>query len=71
MAAKATHMNTTAWVIIAFVAAGVAYDIYAGLTWGYEGTVSYDLLVASHAHPIIAFAAGLLCGHLFWSQPGK
>jgi hypothetical protein len=61
-------MNTTAWVICFTVLMLVLYDIYAVVTWGYEGTISRDILFASLKHPIIAFAAGLLCGHLFWPQ---
>jgi hypothetical protein len=50
----------------------VAYDVYLAVRWGYEATISYQLLQASRAEPIIPLALGLvlgiLLGHLFWPQ---
>lgn len=65
-------MNFTAWLLVAVVVGLSAYDIFAAVKWGYHGTISYDILTMAMAHPIVAFAAGVLCGHLFWPQcPGK
>ena len=61
-------MNVTAWLLVAVAGLLILYDIYAAVRWGYDGTISRDMLVASLSHPIIAFAAGVLCGHLFWPQ---
>jgi hypothetical protein len=63
-------MNITAWLIVAVVFLLVGWDIYAAVKWGYNGTISRDILMAAYSHPIIPFAAGVLCGHLFWSQGG-
>ena len=50
----------------------VAYDVYLAVRWGSEATISYQLLQASRAEPIIPLALGLvlgiLLGHLFWPQ---
>ena len=62
------NMNVTAWIIIVVIFLLVLWDIYAQCRWGYEGTISRDILQASYAHPIIPLAAGLLLGHLFWPQ---
>ena len=61
-------MNVTAWFIVLLVFLLAGYDVYAAVKWGYQGTISYDILTAAQTHPIIAFAAGVLCGHLFWPQ---
>jgi hypothetical protein len=61
-------MNFTAWLLVVLTGLLIIYDIYAGVRWGYEGTISRDILVAAYEHPVIAFAAGVLCGHLFWPQ---
>jgi hypothetical protein len=64
-------LNFTAWLIVFLVFALSIYDIYAALRWGYHGTISYDILTAAQQKPVIAFAAGILCGHLFWPQGDK
>lgn len=61
-------MNFTAWLLVAVAIFLGVYDIYAAWKWGYHGTISYDILSAALMHPILAFAAGVLCGHLFWPQ---
>lgn len=61
-------MNLTAWILIAVVALLIFWDGYAAVRWGYTGTISYDILIASKSHPIIAFAIGIVAGHLFWQQ---
>jgi len=36
-----------------------------------EATISKVTLLLAHKMPIIPFAVGVLCGHLFWSQKDK
>lgn len=61
-------MNLTAWIIVAATFVLVGWDIFAAVKWGYEGTISRDILCAAYQQPVIPFAAGILCGHLFWPQ---
>ena len=62
------NMNVTAWVLFVVVLFLVLWDISAQCRWGYEGTISRDILQASFANPIIPLAAGIIIGHLFWPQ---
>lgn len=55
-------------VIIATIAVLIGYDIFAAVTGGMDATISAVLLKWSKEYLVIPFAAGLLCGHLFWSQ---
>lgn len=61
-------INTTAWWLIAVVTLLIGYDIFAVLRWGYHGTISYDVLTAAKAYPVLPFAMGVVCGHLLWPQ---
>lgn len=61
-------MKVTVIVIIVSIAALICYDIYALVQFGVDATISAITLRAAMRHPIISFAAGVLCGHLFWSQ---
>lgn len=45
-----------------------AYDIAAYLYGGPGSTISEVILDAARQHPALPFAAGFLCGHLFWPQ---
>jgi hypothetical protein len=60
--------KVTACFIVVFIAIAIVYDIFAGLTWGVEATISRTVWYASKAHPVFPFATGVLCGHLFASQ---
>jgi hypothetical protein len=33
-----------------------------------DATISWIILTTAKSYPIIAFGAGLLCGHLFWQN---
>lgn len=61
-------MNTTAWVLIGVLSALVAWDVFAELRWGYEGTISHDVLQAALKYPLVPLAVGVVLGHLFWPQ---
>lgn len=61
-------MNTTTILLLTIAGVLIGYDIFAVLKWGYHGTISYDLLTNAEKRPIIAFAMGVVCGHLFWPQ---
>lgn len=60
-------MNTLQFILI-LAAVIVVYDLIVFLFEGPDHTISVVLLNLSHKHPIVSFAAGLLMGHLFWSQ---
>jgi hypothetical protein len=59
--------KTTVILILAVISLGL-YDIYAAWRFGITGTISYVIYHDSKSYPIIAFAMGVICGHLFWAQ---
>ena len=61
-------MHGTTEVIVLAVICLVCWDIFAAAVWGRTATISYDVMTSSKLYPGIAFAAGVLCGHLFFSQ---
>lgn len=61
-------MNPTQWFLVAVGIMLIVWDTYAASRWGYQGTISYDLLTDAEKRPIIAFAMGVVAGHLFWPQ---
>lgn len=61
----------TVVIIVLMVVGGALYDVVALVNGGVEATISRVVLNASCKHPIIAFAMGVLCGHLFWPQRGQ
>lgn len=56
-----TVVLTTVVIMLA-----IGYDVWTLMTRGYGTTVSYNLLYFSRKYPIIAFAIGVVVGHLFW-----
>jgi len=58
----------TGCVIVGAILALGAYDVYALISGGVEATLSRVTLRTALNHPIVPFAAGILCGHLFWPQ---
>jgi hypothetical protein len=56
----------TASLIVAVVVLGAIYDIIAAVVGGQESTISVIVWNVSLKHPVIPFAVGVLCGHLFW-----
>jgi hypothetical protein len=63
-----TGAKITGCFIIAFIAIGIGYDIFAAVHWGVDATISRVLLNAATGWPSVAFAFGFLMGHLFGSQ---
>jgi hypothetical protein len=56
---------TRVLIIVAIIALAI-YDIVALAYGGVEATISFILLDWSYKCPALPFAAGFLCGHLFW-----
>jgi len=63
--------RTSQAVVIFTVIVIIAYDICAAIWGGYHGTVSGAIWDFSAKQPAVPFAAGVLCGHLFWSNTTK
>ena len=60
--------NLTGYIIVATILIIGAYDIYVLIQGGLEATISHVTLTAATSYPIIPFAVGVICGHLFWPQ---
>jgi hypothetical protein len=66
-----TAMPPLSWTTIVILLATtslIVYDFYAAFRWGVEGTLSYEIVTLTYHHPVVAFAGGFLCGHLFWNM---
>lgn len=59
-------LNYTEVFIIVVALMIAAYDVFAVIKWGVEGTISRELYQAAQRWPIIPFVLGMLAGHLFW-----
>lgn len=71
---KANWQDVT-WGVLAVATTGlIAYDFYVAFGvkpedgGGYEATISARMLESAKKRPIIAFAGGVLVGHLWWNQ---
>lgn len=60
--------NITKLVLICAIASLIGYDTI--VMWGGSDNATISSIVYNFAcrYPVSAFAAGLLCGHLFWPQ---
>jgi hypothetical protein len=58
---------TEAFLLIWIIAAG-AWDLFAGLKWGRQATISLVMGQWAHDWPIVALALGVILGHVFWWQ---
>lgn len=58
----------TFWVLIVITAGLLAYDIYAFYTPEVGDTFSEMLGVLAVHSKALVFAAGFICGHVFWVQ---
>lgn len=56
---------TGVFIVAAFLVI-VGYDVWAVLAGGIEATISEVVWEYATSYPIIPFATGVLCGHLFW-----
>lgn len=61
------RQSTKAILIFTTVALSL-YDVAAVLIGGVDATISRVIVHAASEYPIIAVAAGILIGHLFWPQ---
>jgi hypothetical protein len=59
---------TTTALLVVLPALVIAYDVIAAWRGGGAATISDVILSVSLQRPIIPFAVGVLCGHLFFSQ---
>lgn len=59
-------ITATKYVLLVTVVVLILYDILAFCRGGTDATISNVIYKLSLDNPIIPFAAGMLCGHLFW-----
>ncbi len=60
--------NLTIGFILVVVVIGVIYDLLVWHLYGSAATISWVTWTSAKKWPIIPFAMGILCGHLFWVQ---
>ncbi len=60
--------NVTAMLVISLILLLVLFDFVIYARGGSEATISRVILRWAIGWPFVPFMAGLLCGHLFWSQ---
>jgi hypothetical protein len=63
-----TGPDLTRHVIAAAAVLLVAYDLAAVRLWGEPATLSRVLTDWSREWPVIAFALGVVVGHVFWGR---
>jgi hypothetical protein len=61
-----TPIQVTKIVLLVVIVILILFDIAVILLYGRDSSISRVIYQASCEHPVIAFAAGFLCGHLFW-----
>lgn len=61
-----TAPPTYKWVLTGLILALLLYELVALSTKTPGATISEIVWNATHRRPILPFAVGLLCGHLFW-----
>jgi len=61
--------NTAKIIVLICTFLIIAWDVIAANSGHSEASISSFLLAKTKAYPIIAFALGVLCGHLFWPNP--
>jgi hypothetical protein len=61
--------KVTQWTLIGVTFALVCYDAAVMSREGVNTTISRVVLQWSQNNPLIPFAFGIVCGHLFWPQP--
>lgn len=64
--------EVTKFFIIGILVVIFAYDFYAYLQEGQEGTISYLIITDwSRNYPAFTFLIGFIMGHLFWPLSSK
>ena len=53
-------------VVFGGLAALIAYDVWTLIKRGYNTTISANALLLAGRYPIIAFALGVVVGHMWW-----
>jgi len=56
-------------VLVALVTASIVYDVVAYMRGSVDATISRVVLGWARGNPLIPFSVGVVCGHIFWSQP--
>jgi len=60
------YETVTKVILLLIVFVVTVWDVFLISTGNYAATFSVVLYEAAKAWPIIAFALGVLCGHVFW-----
>jgi hypothetical protein len=58
----------TGWIVFFTIVVLVIFDAFMVANGKPGDTISEVITEAAHRWPVIAFAFGLLCGHLFWGK---
>jgi len=66
-----TWRTRTAIFCVLVLAVCIAWDILARVFGGEGATISWLVIDSAYRWPILSFAAGVLCGHLFWRAENK
>lgn len=62
-------LRRTKVLLVVAVALVIAYDVAVFVIHGVDATISRVALAWARQWPVVPFASGVVCGHLFWSQP--
>jgi hypothetical protein len=58
-------MTAMHWILVSVTVLVLGFDLVLALT-DWMPTISETVWVQIKEHPFVAFAAGVICGHLFW-----
>lgn len=64
-------MQRTAIFVLVVIATLIGYDIWTLCAHGVESTISWVTYSQGRQYPILPFAFGIVCGHLFWPNTPK
>ena len=64
--------STVTAVVLVGLAIGIGvWDVYAGIRWGGDATVSAVIQSWAKSYPVLPLLVGIVMGHLFWPRfPG-
>lgn len=60
--------STTLGFALVILGLIIVYDVWTLIDRGYNTTISWSIYALSVRFPIIPFALGVVCGHLFWTN---